>query len=682
MSRRFGESAIGWARHLPTLLGVALLVGAIYVVQREFRHLRLEDIGKALEAIPLRALILAFCWTVLSYFILTFYDRLGTIYAGHKVSYGRVAFASFCAYALSHNLGFAAVSGAAVRYRLYAHWGLTPLQIGKTVAFCSLTFGLGGMVLGGAILFAEPHAVPFFGQYLPHTALYVCGGVLWAIVLGYVTLSRILGKITVFGHLIELPGWRMAIVQVVLATVDVAVTATIFYSLLPPAPGMTWLIFLGVYVASYSAGLAANLPGGIGVFDTAILFGLEQYLPAPRIVGAILVFRLYYYVIPLFLAGSLFAGNELVLRGGGFLRHVRRLPALQAIGRWSEPDFAVASATGAVGLCGVILLCLGVLAPQTDFSWLDPDYADIANQAGQFVPSLIGAGLVVMAIGLSHRVNLAWGLTILLLVAGAAFAATQGDRLWVAGLLILTTVLLAPFRACFYRHAHLLSGPLQPSSAMSLVTLVICLLALAATRPHTHVLTNNAWWAIILSDEVPNSLRVAVAVTVGLALTAIWLLVRPGRVRFIPLNADTRQGLLERGITPPPSAEGVVLGEADRAAFPFRRVGRVMLGLGDPTGAESDRISAIWRLRDLAQQEGLDPAIWRAGPGMLKVYGDLGLTALPLGPDGLPLPEAQGDETPEAEHYLVCVAERDLKALLPLLSHLAGQADAPISAAA
>ena len=45
------------------------------------------------------------------------------------------AFASFCAYSLAHNLGFAAVSGAAVRYRLYAHWGLTPFQIAKTVAF-------------------------------------------------------------------------------------------------------------------------------------------------------------------------------------------------------------------------------------------------------------------------------------------------------------------------------------------------------------------------------------------------------------------------------------------------------------------------------------------------------------------------------------------------------------------
>src|SRR3954451_23970211 len=174
------------ARHLPAALGLVLLVGAVYVVWKEFRHLKIADIAAALGAIPARSLAISFLWTVLSYGVLTFYDRLGTIYAGHKVSYGKVAFASFCAYALSHNLGFAAVSGAAVRYRLYAHWGLTPFQIAKTVAFCSLTFGLGGMVLGGAILFLAPTAIPFFGQHLPVAVLHAAGALLWAIVIGYV----------------------------------------------------------------------------------------------------------------------------------------------------------------------------------------------------------------------------------------------------------------------------------------------------------------------------------------------------------------------------------------------------------------------------------------------------------------------------------------------------------------
>ena len=89
-----------------------------------------------------------------------------------------------------------------------------------------------------------------------------------------------------------------------------------------------------------------------------------------------------------------------------------------------------------------------------------------------------------------------------------------------------------------------------------------------------------------------------------------------------------------------------------------------------PARIRADRISAIWRLRDLAAQEGLHPAVWRAGPGLLKIYGDLGLTALPLGPDGQLLPESE-DVAPFSCQYLCCVAEQDLGTLVPQLAMLA-----------
>lgn len=657
-------------RHAPALLGLLLLFGAIYVVQREFRHLKVEDITRALQAISFGALVRAAAWTVLSYGVLTFYDRLGTIYAGRPVSYRKVAFASFCAYALSHNLGFAAVSGAAVRYRLYAHWGLTPLQIGKVIAFCNLTFGLGGMVLGGAILFAEPTSVPFFGERLPHWVMYAIGAGLWGIDIAYVTISRTLGHIRLFGHDIELPGLRMAILQVLLATVDVAVTAAIFYSLLPPGHGLNYLRFLGVYVASYTAGLLTNLPSGLGVFDTAMLLGLEPYLEAPQIVGAILVFRLYYYIIPLFLAGSLFAGNEILLRSQALLHrpdsHGEVGLAKPAPMRWREPDFAVAAGTGAVALCGVLLLSLGVLEARPDFSWIDPDLAEVAAQAGEFVPSLIGAALVVLAIALSQRVNLAWGSTIVLLLLAATFTMAQGEPVWIPGVLVLAAVLIAPYRGAFYRHTRLLSGPLQPATAVPLIALVVCVLALAAFERHVRWLANNSWWEVVLSRDVPNSLRASVALTVLLALGAMWRLLRPRRVTWQPWNADARLRYAALGGMPPARADGIVWGEAERAGIPFRRLGRVLLALGDPVGTDSDRISAVWRLRDLAQQEGSNPAVWWAGASLLTVYADLGLSALTLGPDGLP---SDAPETGD-EHYLACLAERDLPALLPLLPGL------------
>src|SRR5581483_2147314 len=140
----------------------------------------------------------------------------------------------------------------------------------------------------------------------------------------------------------------------------------------------------------------------------------------------------------------------------------------------------------------------------------------------------------------------------------------QDDRMWVAAVLILTALLVAPFRACFYRHASLLSGPLEPSIALSLVALAICVVALAMTRPYTHALANNAWWAVVMSPEVPNSLRVTVALAVLLGLIAIWRLLRPGRVRWLPWDSTARVKLVALGVIPPRRADGLVLGENER----------------------------------------------------------------------------------------------------------------------
>jgi len=656
------------ARQLPALLGLLLLAGAIYVVWKEFRHLKIADIRAALEQIPRRALIVSFLWTVLSYGVLTFYDRLGTIFAGNKVSYRRVAFASFCAYALSHNLGFAAVSGAAVRYRLYAHWGLTPVQIAKVIAFCSLTFGLGGMTLGGAILVLEPEAVPFLGALIPHWGMYLIAALMWSIVIGYISLSRFVRRFTLFGVQIELPAWRMAFVQVALATLDVGVTAAIMYQLLPDAPNLTFAKFLGVYLSSYSAGLAANIPGGLGVFDSAMLLGLQPYMDAPHILGAVVVFRLYYYIIPLFLAGAMFSGNEIFVRGGALFRR-RGAPArTPATSAFSERSFAVVASTGSVALCGAMLLAIGVLDERPDFSWIDPDFAEVAANAGQFIPSLIGAALMVLAIGLSRRVTLAWGITIGLLVLAAIYTLAQGASSWVPAVLLLTAVLIAPFRESYYRHARLLARPLRPGTLLPLIVLAACVLNLTRLEPRVRRLADNSLIELVLSPDVSNATRITLAFVVFLALFAIWRLIRPVRVGWLVWPGEGRLRYATLGAEPPAQADGLVFGESQRAGIPFRRVGRVLLGLGDPAGAESDRISAVWNLRDLALQQGCDPAIYAAGPGLRSVYEDIGLTPIPLGIDGLLLPE--GDDPASATTYLFCVAERDLALLAPHLPEI------------
>ena len=633
-------------RHGMTVFGLVLLVAAIYVAQKEFRDLSVAQVRAALAAIPSATLWTAAGWTVLAFAVLTIYDRLGSVYAGHPVSYARTSLASFCAYTLAHNLGFAAVSGAAVRYRFYAAWGLPPLAIAKVVAFTSLTFGLGGFALGGLVLVVEPEVIPGLGAHVPHWVMQGVGLVMWALVAAYITMSRIRSHVTLFGHRVDLPGFRMALAQTALASVDVAVTAMIFYALLPSAEGLTFLHFLGIYIAAYIAGIAASLPGGIGVFDLAIIIGLRPWLSEAEVVGALLVFRLYYYIVPLFLAGTLFAGFEVAQRRPAFARFGAEQRVADAL--------EVPAVAGLAGLGGTVLLFLAALP--TRYSTL-PDWAGYeAALASHFAASVVGSLLLVMAYGLLRRLTIAWGLSMLLLLNGALICWLRDDPWWLWGAFLLVAALVGAMRSAFYRDARLMREPLQPQTLAALGVVSVCAILLALVSYGGKV-GDIGWYEVVVSPLAPDSLRFTVGLAAVLLLVGMARLLRPVKIRPEPWTPAIRARLRSLGGATPESADGAVFGEGGRAGFAFLRRDGIWLALGDPLGEERDRISAIWRFRDMCDRAGVAPAFWHVTPALLRVYGDIGLTAFPLGPP------PQG----EPQRYLTCRAEKDLEKLMALL---------------
>ncbi|WP_270936282.1 lysylphosphatidylglycerol synthase domain-containing protein [Falsiroseomonas oryzae] len=633
-------------RHGMTVFGLVLLAAAIWVVQKEFRTLSVADVRNALAAIPEATLWKAAGWTVLAYAVLTIYDRLGSVYAGHPVSYARTSLASFCAYTLAHNLGFAAVSGAAVRYRFYAAWGLPPLAIAKVVAFTSLTFGLGGLALGGLVLVIEPEVVPGLGEHVPHALMQGLGLVCWALVIAYVTMSRIRSHVVIFGYHVDLPGFRMAVIQTVLASVDVAVTAMIFYALLPPAENLTFLHFLGIYIAAYIAGIAASLPGGIGVFDTAILIGLQPWLSPAEVVGALLVFRLYYYIVPLFLAGMLFAGFEIAQR-----RHaLAKLTAEQRVADALEVP-AIASL---VGLAGTVLIFIGALPARGSAVeiWAGPE----AALGSHFAASVVGSLLLVMAYGLLRRLTIAWGFAILLLLNGVLICLLRQEHWAVTGGFALVAVLLAAMRSGFYRDARLMREPLAGGTLVPMAVVGFCAILLATVSYGGRV-AEESWLEVVVSPMAPDSLRFTVGLAAVFLLVGMVRLLRPVKLRPEPWTEEARARLRALGGAAPAQADGAVFGEAGRAGFAFVKRDGIWMALGDPEGEERDRISAIWRFRDICERAEVDAAFWRVSPALLRVYGDIGLTAFPLDP---PPPG-------EPQRYLACRAEKDLEKLLALL---------------
>ncbi|WP_328805811.1 phosphatidylglycerol lysyltransferase domain-containing protein [Sabulicella rubraurantiaca] len=632
-------------RHGPTVFGLLLLVGAVYVVQREFRSLSVADVTRAMGEITTGALWLGAGFTVIAYLVLAIYDWLGARYAGRPSSWGRALLASFCGYSLAHNLGFAAVSGAAVRFRLYSAWGYTPLEIGKVIGFTSLTFGLGGMALGGAVLTFEPEVLPWVSDHVPRWALQLTAVPLFGVVTAYVLLSRFRRTIRFWGHEVELPSTSMALAQTVLAAVDVAVTAAIFYVLLPPAEGLTFLRFIGIYLAAYAAGIAAHVPGGLGVFDGAIMIGLAPYLGTAEVVGALLVFRLFYYIIPLFIAGFLFAGFELGQRRAA-------LAGLSAFGRGAMP-LEVPVLAGLVALGGGLLIFLGALPVRQTVLLQWAGYE--AALASQLAASVVGSLLLVISYGLLRRLTLAWGAAIFLLLNGAAIAGLRAEEWWTWGAFLLVAGFLATMRSAFYRDSRLVAEPLSQAVALPLLAVGFCGLTLALVAYGGRV-ADAAWWEVPLSRIAPAQLRFTVGLTGLLLLFGTLRLLRPVRIRPAPFDAAARLSLLAAHGSAPVAGDAVIRGERGEAALVFTRGKEVWAAQGDPQGPRDDAVSAIWRFRDLCERNGVRPAFLDATERFGRIYADIGLQMV---------------EDPARPGRLVaCVAEHDL-------ANLTGSAPVP-----
>lgn len=113
-------------RHaLPFVVGLVLFLVALEVLRIELRAVSWHEITADVVRTPGRQLTAAIVLTILNYATLTGYDLLAFAYIRKPLPRGQIAWASFLAYAIANNVGFAMLSGASVRFRFCTRWGVT-----------------------------------------------------------------------------------------------------------------------------------------------------------------------------------------------------------------------------------------------------------------------------------------------------------------------------------------------------------------------------------------------------------------------------------------------------------------------------------------------------------------------------------------------------------------------------
>jgi glycosyltransferase 2 family protein len=244
------------------------------------------------------------------------------------VPYWAAAFAAFTSYAVGHNVGASVFTGGAVRYRIYSAWGLTAIEVAKICFVAGLTFWLGNAtVLGLGILYA-PLAATAIDQ-LP-AWLNRAGAVLILIVLalyvGWVwRRPRVVGR---EGWSVNLPDGPLTLLQIGIGIVDLGFCALAMYMLVPDEPNIGFVTLAVIFVSATLLGFASHAPGGIGVFDAAMLVALWQF-DKEDVLAGVLLFRLLYYIVPFALSLLILGGREVVLALRGIAPpRIERLPSL------------------------------------------------------------------------------------------------------------------------------------------------------------------------------------------------------------------------------------------------------------------------------------------------------------------------------------------------------------------
>jgi uncharacterized membrane protein YbhN (UPF0104 family) len=309
---RFCNDRIGWNR-IGFVVSVTIIAVAAVVLFRILRDIDLKEVLAALRATDHRDIVIAGLLVAGAYFTLTFYDLFALRTIGRTdVSYRVAALAGFTSYSVGHNIGASAVTGCAVRWRVYSHHGLNAIEVAKICFVAGLTFWLGNAtVLGLGIAYA-PQAASAIDQlpvWVNRTAAIVMLMVLAAYVVWVWLRPRTIGR---DGWRLTLPGGPLTLLQIAIGIVDLGFCALAMYMLVPDEPGLGFVTVAVIFVSATLLGFASHSPGGLGVFDAAMLMALWQY-DKEELLAGLLLFRLLYYVVPFALALLTLGAREILI---------------------------------------------------------------------------------------------------------------------------------------------------------------------------------------------------------------------------------------------------------------------------------------------------------------------------------------------------------------------------------
>jgi phosphatidylglycerol lysyltransferase len=295
------------------------------------------------------------------------------------------------------------------------------------------------------------------------------------------------------------------------------------------------------------------------------------------------------------------------------------------------------------GAAGVMLLASGATPsdPQR-FVWLAEHTPLVLIEISSFLSSILGVVLVMLAFGLSRRLDGAWAASLAVLPAAALLALFKGfnyeESLILAGLVVV----LAPFHAAFPRSARLTRMEPTPGWIVS---------ALAALAGAVLV----GWWSFqnldyadlsvlkVMGDEdAARAIRSSAGAAVFLLALGVWRLLATPATPPVVGETDSEfhrvRAILGAAEAAEPSSNLALRGDkrflfsdSGKSFLMFGVRGRSWIALGSPVGARAEQLPLLWRFRELADAHAARAGIYGVGPQGLADLVELGFSIQKVG---------------------------------------------------
>ncbi|RYY75681.1 MAG: bifunctional lysylphosphatidylglycerol flippase/synthetase MprF [Gammaproteobacteria bacterium] len=626
-------------KKLTPFISLILFCIAAYAVHHQIVNYGWGNLWVDLLATPSETLETMFFMSAFGYITLSLCEWIAIRYSQEKLPYRLILLGSFLSNAISHNVGASPISGGAIRYRFYNEWGLSNSAIAKITVFGTLSYFLSAFTLLIIASLIEYDSPPIESELAKNTyhLLLIIGVCFLA---GWIALSCFSKKQFTFRTFtISPPSPSLALQQIAVGALDLTIASIVLYIPLLNFTDISFSEFLIYYVVAQLFGLISQVPGGIGIFEGGFMYLAGSRFPPEQLLSALIIYRIVYYIIPLFIAGLLIVAYE--TKSHRFV-YTLKLHYLFKIVHLATPKiFSVLLLIG-----GSVLLVSGATPGiQERLDWLQFFLPLPLIEFSHLVNSLVGLGMIFLSRAVGLKLDSAYYATIILLSVGIIVSLAKGWDFEEASILGIMLIAFIPTRKNFYRKSALLKMEIPWTQLFIGVGIVGLSTWLGFFSYKDVAYSNDLWWQFSLdrSGDASRFLRSLFVISVVCGGLLIYRLMSK---TVIDLRLPTKDELdIATQIVHNSSTTDhhlvltgdkyIMWSKTQKSFLMYGVTNKFWIAMGDPVGDPSEFDELVWRFRESADKVAAQIAFYEIGIKSIPLYLDLGLSLIKLGQQAL-----------------------------------------------